>query len=188
MIAAAGIWAFMRGPLLGFLRGVPREVWYAIAAAVALALVWHWHTGQVEVAFNDGGAAQAEADGAVVAQATARAEAMQRQVIASTVAKQFTITKGTDDALVARNAQLVRDYADLRMRWAAYRADQRGASEGAAGAAANAASIAGDAACKAKGWVDIDTAAAAAEAADVATARDDAWRAWWVAQVAAWPQ
>ena len=52
------------------------------------------------------------------------------------------------------------------------------------GAAAGAAA----ADCAAAGWVSFDTAAAAAEAADRAIAKDDAWIAWVSAQAAAWPK
>ncbi|MFZ4110455.1 MAG: hypothetical protein ACOYKQ_08305, partial [Polymorphobacter sp.] len=96
--------------------------------------------------------------------------------------------KESDNALAPRLAAVGRRHDDLRLRWAATRADP--GRSGAGGTTAVPATPAGaaDAACAAAGWVSFDTAVAAAAAADAAIAKDDAWREWVAAQAAAWPE
>lgn len=165
---------------------LPRPIWYILAVLVAVALMWRWHIGRIDAAYTAGGTAQAILDGAAFEKAAVAAEAAQAAVKAALVVRQGRVTKGTEDALLAKNADLSRRYDDLRLRWAAYHAGERGAGESGATIVSGAARGIDDAACAAQGWVSFDTAAAAAEAADVAIARDDAWRAWVLGQKGVW--
>lgn len=171
-----------------FLGKVPREVWYALAVALALFLLWRWHDGKVDAAFTAGATEQAKADRKAVAAAERAATKAQADLKARTAATSAAISKGTDNALQKDNARLARSYDDLRMRWAAYRADQGGTGQGGPAGATSAAGVTDDAYCTAQGWVSFDTAATAAQAADEAIAKDDAWRQWWAAQQEAWPK
>jgi hypothetical protein len=173
--------------MLGALRRLPKPIWYLAALLVGGLVIWHWHGGAVAAAYARGSAEQRQIDEARVRQASAAAEAGQNALRAALKQRQVEFTKGTNDALLAKHDDLARRYDDLRLRWAAYRADQGRAGEGRATAVPGAAAGLDDAACAATGWVSFDAAAAAAQAADTAIARDDAWRAWVTAQRAAWP-
>jgi hypothetical protein len=174
--------------ILALLRRVPKPIWYVLMAIFAIALLARWHGGKVAAAYAEGAVAQAQADDRRVRAASAAAEAAQNALRTQLAARQDKVTKGTDNALLAKTDDLARRYDDLRLRWAAYRADQGRAGESGAIAVSGTATGADDAACAANGWVSFDTAAAAAKAADTAIARDDAWRAWVTAQAAAWPE
>lgn len=178
-MTATAIWAA--------LRRIPLPIWYIGMALLLGMMVWRWHSGAVHEAFVKGGIEQLAVDEKRFRQASLAAERQQEAVRSALKRRQLAISKGTDDALLAKHADLARRYDDLRLRWAAYRADQGGPGESGTIALPGAASVADDAACAARGWVSFDTAAAAAEAADTAIARDDAWRAWVTAQAAAWP-
>lgn len=166
---------------------LPRSVWIGVSLLVALLLLTRWHHAKIDAAFAAGGVAQAAADRKAVTAAATAAEKIQRELRASLAAKQHRITGGVDDELVSENADLVKRYDDLRLRWAAYRADQGGAGARRAIAVSTAASVVDATACPAAGWVSFDTAVAAAQAADTAIARDDAWRTWALGQAAVWP-
>lgn len=170
------------------LRGLPRPLLYGLAGALALLLLWRWHDGKVDAAFVAGGQAQAVVDRDRIAAASAAAVTAQRERIANLATRQARISKGTDDALDARADDLDRRHDDLRLRWAAYRADRRRAGEDRSTALSGTAASVDDAACAAEGWVAFDAAAAAAHAADAAIAKDDAWIAWAQAQGAVWPE
>ena len=181
------IWGLLRGPAGAALGRIPRPIWYIFAGVVALALVWHWHGRKVDDAYASGARAQAGADRQRLDAASLAAATAQSTLVAALGARQSRISKGTDDALVARNADLARRYDDLGLRWAAYRADPGASGQDRATGVPGTPAGVGDATCATAGWVSFDTAAAAAEAADTAIARDDAWRAWAAAQAAAWP-
>ncbi len=170
------------------LRRVPKPVWFMVLAVFAIAVLARWHGEKVEAAYAEGAVAQAQADDRRVKAASAAAEAAQQALRTQLARHQDRVTKGTDNALLAKTDDLARRYGDLRLRWAAYRADQGRAGESGATAVSGAATDVDEAACAAGGWVSFDTAAAAAQAADTAIARDDAWRAWVTAQAAAWPE
>jgi hypothetical protein len=174
--------------LLASARRLPRTVWAAIAVALLLAGLALWHRGEIRAARADGARVQAASDAAQLRAAADRASADQRRIIAATAARQTRINKESDDALAPRLAAVGRRHDDLRLRWAAARADP--GRPGAGGTTAVPATPAGaaDTACAAAGWVSFDTAAAAAAAADAAIAKDDAWREWAAAQAAAWPE
>jgi hypothetical protein len=174
--------------LLALARRLPRAAWAIAALALLLAGLALWHRGEVRSARVEGARAQAATDAAQVAGAAAQAAAAQRRVIAATAARQTKITKESDDALAARLADLGRRHDDLRLRWAAARADPGRPGAGGAITLSESPPGAADAACTARGWVSFDTAAAAAAAADAAIAKDDAWREWVVAQAEAWPE
>lgn len=173
--------------LLASARRLPRTVWAAIAVALLLAGLALWHRGEIRAARADGARVQAASDAAQLRAAADRASADQRRIIAATAARQTRINKESDDALASRLAAVGHRHDDLRLRWAAARADP--GRPGAGGTTAVPATPAGaaDATCAAAGWVSFDTAAAAAAAADAAIAKDDAWREWVAAQAAAWP-
>ncbi len=188
MMVLAALWAFLRGPVVRFMAGLPRPVWYGLAALGVGVLAMHWHNSRVALAHADGAKVQASMDRQSFDAAAAVAAKRQAELIAKLDARQTEISKGSNDALVARDADLARRYADLRLRWAAYQTDSGGAGKSGAAAVPGAATGVDDAACAARGWVDFTTAAAAAQAADGAIAKDDAWIAWAKAQAAAWPQ
>jgi hypothetical protein len=171
--------------LAGFV--IPRWAWAALAAVVLLGGLWVWHGLEVSTARREGAAEQARVDREDFARAEGVATARQAAMRAAVKARADAISKEAGDALDDRRADLARGYDDLRMRWAAHRADQGRAGNGAAAGVASAAGVADDAYCKAQGWVSLDVAAAAAEAADTAIAKDDAWQEWWREQAAAWP-
>jgi hypothetical protein len=174
--------------VLALARRLPRAAWAAAALALLLAGLALWHRAEVRGARAQGARTQAASDAARVAGAAAQAAAAQRRVIAATAARQTKITKESDDALAARLADLGRRHDDLRLRWAAARADPGRPGAGGTIAVSAATPGAADAACAARGWVSFDTAVAAAAAADAAIAKDDAWREWVLAQAAAWPE
>ena len=174
--------------LLASAQRLPRAVWATAAMALLLAGLALWHRGEIRAARADGARAQAASTAAQLRAAADRASADQRRIIAATAARQIRISKESENALAPRLAAVGRRHDDLRLRWAAARADF--GRPGAGGATAVPATPAGaaDAACSAGGWVSFDTAVAAAAAADTAIAKDDAWREWVAAQAAAWPE
>lgn len=180
--------AFLRGPFSAGLAAVPRWVWQLLAALLVLVLVWRWHEGRVADAAREARTAQASADRAAYARASAAAAEAQAALVSRTASQQIRISKGTDDALRRDHDDLARRYDDLRLRWAAHRASEGPAGDDHPTALPGAAPGAAAADCAAAGWVSFDTAAAAAEAADRAIAKDDAWIAWVSAQQAAWPK
>jgi len=159
-----------------------------IGAALLIWAAYGWHAGKVEAAFVRGAKEQAAADTLAFTEAQRLAAAAQAKIIVTAKAEQAKISKGTADDLQKRNDDIARSYADLRLRWAAREANSGGPGQSGATAAAGAAAGAAGAACAAQGWVSLDVAATAAEAADTAIARDDAWRAWYEAQATAWPK
>jgi hypothetical protein len=180
--------AFLRGPLTAGLAAVPRWVWQLLAALLVLLALWRWHEGRVAEAAREARTAQATADRAAYARASAAAAEAQAALVSRTASQQTRISKGTDDALRRQNDDLARRYDDLRLRWAAHRAAEGPASDVHPIALPNTAPGAAATDCAAAGWVSFDTAAAAAEAADRAIAKDDAWIAWAAAQAEAWPK
>ena len=180
MIAIATAWL---GRTLSL---APRWLWLAVAGAFATLLLLQWHHRRVDAAFAAGVRVQAASDSRRVAAAAATAAAVQAATVKALVARQDIVSKGASDALLRRNADLARRYDDLRLRWAAARADPGGTGEVRSIAVPGATAGADDTACAAAGWVSFDTAAAAAEAADTAIAKDDAWIAWAAAQQAVW--
>lgn len=173
--------------LLALARGVPTGIWRALAVLAVLLVLWRWHDRAVAAGFADGARRQAAVDQARFDAAATAAAATQRALAARLADRQSQISKGTQDAVLAGDADLARRHADLRMRWAAHLAGAGHAREGGAAGLAGTAAGAADAACAAAGWVSLDTAATAAAAADRAIAKDDAWIAWAKAQAAAWP-
>jgi hypothetical protein len=173
---------------LSLLRRVPPLVWAGLCAVLVIFFAWRWHSAKVEHAFVEGGAEQARMDELRFREAAMAAQTAQRALKAALAARQAEVSKGTDNALLAKTSDLSRRHDDLRLRWAAYRADQGGTGGGGATGVSGPAAGIDDAACAAGGWVSFDTAAAAALAADTAIARDDAWRDWVKAQAAAWPE
>ncbi len=187
MTMLAAFAALLGGRLQRVLAALPRPVWYALAAAALLLVGRHWYAARLAEARREGALHQAAADRQRFDAAAVAATERQRDLVVKLQIRQAEITKGSNDALLVRNHDLSDRYHDLRLRWAAWQAAGGGAGAGAATAVSGAATRAGDTACAARGWVAFDTAAAAAEAADTAIARDDAWRAWAAAQAAAWP-
>jgi hypothetical protein len=179
MMALAGLWLAV--------RRMPRWLWPAAGIAIAALLLWRWHDRRVDAAVRSAVSAQKAADQAAVARATATAMAAQHRLAASLAATQAHINQDTRHALDASDRDLARRYDDRRLRWAAARAAASRPGQDGTAAVSNAAGPADFSACAAQGWVDFDTAAAAARAADAAVAKDDAWIAWAKAQAAAWP-
>jgi hypothetical protein len=180
MAVLAGIWEA--------LRRLPREVWYVLAIGLALWIGHAWHERRIAEVIMTAKQEQAAADTAAFREAQDIAAEQQRKLVARTTARVEAINERTTDALEARNDDLARSYDDLRMRWAAHRAAESKSRGGAAAGVPGAAAGADAADCAAQGWVSFDVAAAAAEAADRAIAKDDAWIAWAKAQEAAWPR
>ena len=163
-----------------------RRAWpFLVGAALLLALI-AWHTHAVDAAYTKGATKQRAADTVRFEAATAAATAAQGALIDRTAAKSDAISKGTDHALAKTNAGIAGQYADLRLRWA--EANSRRAGQDGAATVSDATGSTDLTSCAAQGWVAIDVASAAAEAADIATAKDDAWREWAAEQARAWPQ
>lgn len=170
---------------------VPRWAWGVLAVVVLLSGLigglWVWHGIEVNSARREGAAEQALVDREDFARAESVATERQAALRAGVKARAATISKEKGDALDVRLGAVDLGYDDFWLRWAAHRADQGRAGHGAATGAASAAGEPDDAYCKAQGWVSLDVAAAAAEAADKAIAKDDAWQEWWREQAEAWP-
>jgi hypothetical protein len=162
-------------------------MWALAAVAVLIFGLSVWFDVQLSTARREGAAEQAWIDRRDFARAESVATERQAAIKARTAAKAKAISKEKGDGLQGRFDDLARSYDDLRLRWAAHRADQGRAGNGGAARPAGAAGEPDDAYCKAQGWVSLDVAAAAAQAADTAIAKDDAWREWWTAQAEAWP-
>lgn len=171
--------------LAGFV--IPRWAWVAMALLALLVGLRVWFVHEVSTARREGAAEQARVDREAYAAAEGVATARQAALRAKVKARADAISKETSDALDDRRIDLARGYDDLRMRWAAYRADQGRAGQGGPTGLAGAASVADDAYCKAQGWVSLHVATAAAEAADGAILKDDQWIEWQTNQMAAWP-
>ena len=178
---------WLRGPFMGFLRGIPPAVWYAIAAALALLAIWHWHTGKVDAARLSGRHEQAAADTVAYTAAQSAATALQARLVAATAAKATLITERTAHDLADTTDAIARRAADIRLRHAQAYPDPGSTSAGTAVGISGGAGITDIASCAAQGWVAFPIAADAAEAADRATAVTDAWQEWYAAQLAAWP-
>jgi hypothetical protein len=187
-MTVTGVLTLLRGPVARMIASVPRPLWYALAAALVLLFLWRWHEARMDTAWHAGAQAQAATDRAAYARASAAAEVAQKALVARSAIRQSAISKGTDDALRRRTDDLARRYDDLRLRWAAHNAAEGAAGNDQPAAFSGAARGAAATACAAAGWVSFDTAAAAAEAADRAIAKDDAWIAWVSAQGEAWPK
>lgn len=165
-----------------------KRFWPYIAAALAvLALVW-WFNSRLDAAYERGKTEQAAADTLAFRAAQDAATERQAALIAKTEAKAAAINERTTDALEKRNTQLARSYDDLRLRWKAYRANQGGAGDGQSASVPGGTATAVAASCRAEGWVDFDTAAAASEAADLNAAQVNGWIDWYLAQREAWPK
>jgi hypothetical protein len=180
--------AFLRGPFSAGLAAVPRWVWHLLAALLVLLALWRWHESRLAEAAAAARADQASADRAAFARASAAAAEAQTALAGRVAGQQTRISKGTDDALRRDHDDLARRYDDLRLRWVAHRAAEGNPGDHHPAAVSGAAPGAAAADCAAAGWVSFDTAAAAAEAADRAIAKDDAWIAWVSAQAEAWPK
>ena len=168
------------------LSGVPRGAWTALAGLALLLAANHWYRHQLAAARTAGHVEQATADQTALAAANTAAAAAQQRLAAELAARQTKVSKGTADALTARLDDLARRYDDFRLRWTA-RPGPDGPGDRVGHGLSGTAAGADGAACAAAGWVSLDTAAAAALAADRAIAKDDAWIAWAAAQRAAWP-
>ena len=172
--------------VMRMLARLPRWLWAGLGGMALLLTVWGWHGRELRQARAAGAAEQAALDRVAYEKAVMQAAQQQAQLVRELAVAQAMISKGVEDGLAGKFADLARRHDDLRLRWAAARAS--GATGGrAATAVSNAAGTADDAACAARGWVAFEVAAAAAHAADQALAKDDAWISWVRAQQAAWP-
>ena len=163
-----------------------RYILPAVGGAALIAGAFFWHSARVADAHDAGRAEQAALDAKAFANAYALAEKAQADAVAKTAATAAKITERTADALERKNDDLANRYDALRLRWAEGNSSR--ARDVAAASPAYPAASFDAAACTARGWVDFDTAATTAQAADVATARAEAWREWWLAQAEAWPE
>ncbi len=161
-----------------------------LALAVLGALWWakNWHADQVAAVRIAAMQEQASLDAADFEAARQEAERQQQQEIAAQVQGARAVNKEQIDALQARNDRIGRDYAALRLRWKQAQAEAGAGRPSQDGTTAVSADAGTDpfAAARAAGWVDFDTAAALAEAADRATASAVAKVNWWWEQCRAW--
>lgn len=195
IIAAIAMrWAALPAGARRLLRGIGIGLAIIVALAIAIGIARHRHAGEVarvtRAARAAGRAEQAAVDRAAVIKATIAARQAQARLVAATAAAAATINKDIDHAHQARDTDLARRYAALRLSWQAARAQghSSGAGQGAAAAIPGAAEIVGDAACRAAGWLDFETAATIAEAADRGAAQVNGLLDWHAAQAAAWPK
>lgn len=174
--------------MLALVRRLPRSFWLVLAVLVLLLGAVRWHETGLRRAERAGRVAQAALDRAAVLAAERDASARQAALVRAADVRAERISREVADGLQAELDDLGRRHAELRLRWARAAAADGGPGERGAAAAADAAAGADAAACAARGWVDFDSASALAEAADRATAKDDAWIAWMRQQQAAWPE
>lgn len=164
--------------------------WILLALAVAGLLIGAkaWHRAQVDAVRIEAMQEQAELSAADFEAAWKAAERQQANEIAAQLTTARIINKEQTDGLKIENDRIGRAYADLRQLWAKAQARENPGRAGHDGAIAVPpdASANAFAAAQAAGWVDFETAAALAEAADRAIAADDAKAAWWLEQCRAW--
>lgn len=156
-------------------------------AALLLGANW-WHNRQIDAVRIAAMQEQADLSAADFEAAWRAAEQQQANEIAAQLTSARIINKEQTDGLKKQNDRIAGDYADLRRLW---REAQAGQDPGGArhdGTAAVPADAGGNpfAAAIAAGWVDFNTASAAAEAADRATAAHAAAVNWWLEQCRAW--
>jgi hypothetical protein len=173
------------------LIGVPKWAAFAIAIGgigVALAGARIWHNSQIDAVRIAAMQEQAEYSAADFEAAWKAAEQHQANEIAAQLTTARIINKEQTDGLKKQNDRISSAYADLRQLWAKAKARENPGRAGHDGAIAVPADAGGNAfaAAQAAGWVDFETAAALAEAADRAIAADDAKAAWWLEQCRAW--
>ena len=161
--------------------------WVGAGAVVIVLLVMfdRW----LDDVKTDAMAEQARLSAEDFRQAFEAAQAEQARISAEQRRNSAAKNKEQIDALKHENDRIGRDYADLRRLWREAKAEADPGGAGQGGAAAVPADAGGDpfAAARAAGWVDFDTAAAAAEAADRAAAAHAAAVNWWLTQCRAWP-
>lgn len=127
-----------------FLRGIPWQVFVAIAAALLLWLGVHCYHVAIRHAHDTGFSEGVTATKDAFAKAQAKADAAQRARVAATVTKQDTISKDTahaynvaTDSIDARAARIGLSHAPAARRRAG-QSDHPGAPRGASGGACEA--------------------------------------------------
>jgi len=171
------------------LKVIPwRYVLPGVGAALALWAAYDWHGGKIDAVKIAAMQEQAALDAADFEAARREAEAMQQREIAAAKAGSSTANKETIDALQARNNRLGAAYADLRRLWREAAPQAAASGPGNSGATAIPGNAGGDpfSAARAAGWVDFETAATLAEAADRNQAGWEGVIDWYLRQCKAW--
>lgn len=164
---------------------------YAAAAIVAAGVLWaaySWHSGQIDTVKVAAMQEQAALDAADFEAAWLEAEAQQAREIDAAFAGSNQANKETVSDLQARNDKLGAAYADLRRMWREAASKASAGGSGQDGATAVPVDASGDTfgAARAAGWVDFETAAALAEAADRNQAGWEGVIDWYLRQCKAW--
>jgi hypothetical protein len=167
---------FLRGPFRSFLAGVPRPVWYAIAAIASLALLWHAHAVSVRQAVR----AVTVADDARYRAAQAAADTAAHATVARVETAQTAITTETQNDTTTALARIAADYAAYRLLHAAATgaASPGTVSRVPVGTARIAGTACADVAEPVAQLIDF------AEQGDEWRADAQGWRDWYVAQLA----
>jgi hypothetical protein len=164
--------------------------WIGIAVGIVLA-AWaavSWHDDQKDAFKIAAMQEQAALDAADFEAAWREAEALQKQEIANARSAAAAVNKEQIDELEAKNDRIGRDYAALRKLWRFTPPGTHpgGTGQGGAVAVPGDASAAAFDTARAAGWLDFETAATLAEAADRNAAGWQAVIDWYLGQCRAW--
>lgn len=99
----------LRATVGGFVKGLPREAWYALVAVAALLGLWFWHSHAVKTAYNQG-----EANGIVATNAKWNTAFDTMHAAADLWRKNYEMASGRlSDQLRTAHEQDLRDNARL---------------------------------------------------------------------------
>lgn len=159
-----------------------------LGAVLALWAAYDWHGGKIDAVKLSAMQEQATIDAADFEAAWREAEAQQAREISAARIGSTQANKETVSDLQARNDKLGAAYADLRRMWREAAPAKAASRAGQDGAIAVPVDASGDAfgAARAAGWVDFETAATLAEAADRNQAGWEGVIDWYLRQCKAW--
>lgn len=108
-----------------FLKGIPVQVWYILAALAAIWLALNFHNNAVQTAFDDGNTHGVDATTAAFEKAQAKADALQIAKIEKLKDVQETITEDLVNEHQVERDSIVARYNAVRVRLAAETAAKR---------------------------------------------------------------
>lgn len=123
----------------GFLRGIPWQLWLALAVAAAAYGAWSYHTSAVKTARTEGHTAGVVAESDRWAKAQAEADKLALKGVIATIEKQNDIAQETSDALeqatddIDARARALSVRHDAALRRIAAEREHLSATGGAAG-------------------------------------------------------
>lgn len=116
--------------VFGFLKGVPWQVYAALAAAILGLVLWHAHGNAVKHAYDAAYSEGASAAAAKFNAAQKAADNAARAHVAATVTKQDTVSKESSHALDKANSDIDARARDISVRHAAAVARERNSQPG----------------------------------------------------------